>query len=189
MSNLLFSVARFLKKIRDFIAIISHHMNDKALHFLVLGFTGLIILGITYPIIKRLDKRSNSFAMASVYTGTILIIFNVSMAAVQEVNSQEILLLLLFALIIFFISYRMFKHLDCKNKTLRIANFFTTTMVIIFAIWIEFCQGLTKTGKVELADSLFGIAGYITMYLILHIIMGIARLVRKRIQSKTKKNH
>ena len=187
MDNILYDIAFFLKKIHDFIVTISRHMDDKALHFLVLGFTGLIILGVTYPMFKLFDKRNNSYAMASVYTGTILVILTISMAAVQEMTVEGILLLLVFAMIIFVISYRIFKHLDYKDQALRITNFFTTTMIIIFAIGIELCQGLTKTGSMEVADILFGIAGYTIMYLILYLIIRLVKLlVRKRINSKSK---
>ena len=189
VNNLLMDIALFLKKIHDFIASITHHLNDKALHFLVLGFTGLIILGVTYPMFKLFDKRDNSFAMASVYTGTILVILAIAMAAVQYVTVEEILLLLLFGVIIFLVSYQIFKYLDRRNQALRITNFFTTTMIVIFAIGIEICQGMTKTGKMELADSLFGIAGYVIMYLVIYVIARIAKLlIRKRKNSKSKKD-
>ena len=190
MNEFLYDFARLLKKLHDFISRHSNHMDDKMLHFLVLGFTGIIIFAMTYPLFKRFDKKNNSIAMASVYTLATTVILTISMAFVLEVTPTLVFLPLGFGLIIFPISYRIFKVLDHNEQAFRMTNYFTLTMIITFAIAIEICQGRTKTGSMEVADAIFGIIGYIVMYLILCIIITVFKFfLRRRKKAKAKKDH
>ncbi len=189
MSEFLYNLARILKKLHDFIARNSNHMDDKTLHFLVLGFTGIIIFALTYPMFKRLDKENNSIAMAIVYTFATTVIMTISMAFVLEVTPSLVFLPLVFTLAIFPISYQVYRYLDKHEQAFRMTNYFTLSMIILFAIAIEICQGRTKTGNMEVADAIFGIAGYIVMYLIMYAIISIFKLIFRRKKTKAKKDH
>lgn len=189
MSTTFSDFAMFLKRIHDFIAVTAG-MNDKALHFIVLGVAGMLILAITYPMFKFFDIKDNTLGMTTVYTGVVLIVFILATGIVQGVTPLSIVILLAIGVLVFIISYRIFKYLDIRDKALRITNFFTVTMVIIFAVAIELCQGLTKTGSMEIADALFGIAGYISMYLVLSLIVALVKAIfPRRKKSEAKKSH
>lgn len=182
--NFLYELARVLKKIHDFIARNSNHMDDKMLHFLVLGFTGIIIFAITYPMFKRLDKANNPIAMTILYTLATTVVLTISTAFILDVTPAIALLPLIFGLAIFPLSYQIFKVLDKYEQAFRMTNLFTATMIILFAIAIEVCQGRTETGSVEVADALFGIAGYFVMYVIMRIIIAIFKLIFRKKKSK-----
>ena len=177
MNDFLYAFASLLKKLHDFIARKSNHMDDKILHFLVLGFTGLLIFALTYPMFKRFDKKNDSKAMAVVYTISTTVILTISMAFVLDVSEELVFVPFIFGFIIFPLSYKVFKILDKKEQSFRMTNYFTTTMIICFAIAIEVCQGRTKTGNMEVADAVFGIAGYIVFYLIMYGIISIFKFV------------
>ncbi len=179
MNNTLYDFAALLKRIHDFIAV-TVNMNDKALHFIVLGLAGMTILAITYPMFKFFDIKDNAFGMTSVYTGVVLLVFILAAGLIQGITPTLIIVLFLVGILVFIVSYRIFKYLDARNQALRITNVFTVTMVIIFAIVIELCQGLTKTGSMEIADALFGIIGYISMYLVLYFIVALLKSVFHR---------
>ena len=138
MKEFLYEFAKLLKKLHDFIVRNSNHMDDKMLHFLVLGFTGIIIFAMTYPMFKRFDKKNNSIAMASVYTLATTAVLTLSMAFVLEVTPSLIFMPLAFGLILFPISYRIFRYLDRNEQAFRMTNYFTLTMIIIFAIAIVY---------------------------------------------------
>ena len=177
MNEFLYKFAKLLKKLHDFIARKSNHMDDKVLHFLVIGFTGLLIFALTYPMFKRLDKENDSIAMAVVYTIATTVILTISMAFVLDVSAKLVCVPFIFGFVIFPFSYQIFKVLDRNEQSFRMTNYFTSTMVVCFAIAIEVCQGCTKTGNMEFADALFGIAGYIVMYAIMYIIIMIFKLI------------
>ena len=179
MNNAFSDFAMFLKRIHDLIAV-TVNMNDKALHFIVLGIAGMIILAITFPMFKFFDIKDNALGMTLVYTGVVVAVFIIATGLVQGITPTALVILTLIGIIIFLVSYRIFEYLDIKDKALRITNFFTLTMVIIFAVAIELCQGLTETGSMEIADALFGIAGYLSMYIVLLIIIYIIRFIIRR---------
>ena len=186
--ELLNDFAKLLKKLHDFIARKSH-MNDKFLHFLVLGFTGLIIFALTYPMFKHFDKKNNPTAIAAIYTICTTMVLTVAMAFILDV-SNLIFVPFILGFIIFLFSYQVFKDLDKNDETSKMTHFFVTTIIISFAFSIEICQGFTETGNMEVADAVFGIVGYIVMYYILYIIVVIFNFVFSyRKDSKSKKDH
>ena len=180
--------AKLLKKLHDFIARKSNHMNDKVLHFLVLGFTGLIIFALTYPMFKHFDKKNNPKAMAAIYTFATTMVLTVAMAFILDV-SNLIFIPFIFGFILFLFSYQIFKDLDKKDETSKITHYFVTTVIVCFAFSIEICQGFTETGNLEVADAIFGIAGYIMMFYILYIIVTLIKLIFYRKGSESKKDH
>ena len=180
--------AKLLKKLHDFIARKSNHMNDKVLHFLVLGFTWLIIFALTYPMFKHFDKKNNPKAMAAIYTFATTMVLTVAMAFILDV-SNLIFIPFIFGFIIFLFSYQIFKDLDKKDETSKITHYFVTTVIVCFAFSIEICQGFTETGNLEVADAIFGIAGYIMMFYILYIIVTLIKLIFYRKDSESKKDH
>jgi hypothetical protein len=179
MDSTFSDLAIFLKRIHDLIAV-TVNMNDKALHFIVLGIAGMLILAISFPMFKFFDIRNNALGMTLVYSGVVLSVFIIATGLVQGITPTAMVVLSLIGIIVFLVSHRIFLYLDVRDKALRITNFFTLTLVVIFAVAIEVCQGLTETGSMEIADVLFGIAGYVSMYLALLVIITLIKAIFKK---------
>ena len=181
--------AVILKRIHDFIAT-NVGMNDKALHFLVIGVAGLILFFVSYPLFKFFDVKDNALAMTSVYTAVVILIFIVAAGLVQGINLTSIGIIAIIGVLVFVCSFQVFKYLDIKDKALSITNFFTITIVAIMAIAIELCQGITRTGGMEIADALYGIFGYLCMYSILCIMITLLKAISRQWKSiNAKKGH
>lgn len=180
MKELLYVFARRLKGVHDYIVLFSSgHFNDKQLHFIVLGLTGMIIFAVTFPIFSLFDRWDNSFAMASLYTVVITIILTVSMTLTVAVTPTFIIIPLIMGVCIFIVSYRVFKYWDNRDEPIPITNFFAITMTIVFAFAIELFQKFTNTGSPEIEDALAGILGYIIMYIAFRIILSLVRHIRR----------
>ena len=100
--------------------------SDKQLHFLVIGFIGMLIIFVAYPIFKKLAETDHTMVIAWIYA-------------------------------------------------------FTLMVVLTFAI--EIGQGYTDTGVVEMADVVYGLAGFLSMFAVFSIIRmiyhGILNLLKK----------
>ena len=83
-------------------------------------------------------------------------------------------------LLIFFI-YPFFKWLARKNHVMVIAWIYVFTLIIVLTFAIEIGQKVTHTGVMEFADIVFGIAGFIFMFVIFSILRGVYKEIRKLI--------
>ena len=186
MKELLYELVKRIKRVHDLIAFFSAgNFNDKQLHFIVLGITGLIIFAVTFPIFKLFDNWDNSFAMASLYTVVTTVILTISMAVMIEWTSTAFIVPVIIGIGIFIVSFQVFKYWDNKDQPVPITNFFAMSMTVILAIAIEFLQGATGTGSMEFEDALAGIVGYLTMYILLRIIVFIFQMIHRMFSHKT----
>lgn len=80
-------------------------------------------------------------------------------------------------MIILFCVYPVFNYLAKKNHILSISSIYAFTLIVVITFAIEIGQKITKTGNMEFADILFGVSGFIFMYLLLVAILGFAKLV------------
>lgn len=100
--------------------------SDKELHFIVIGFLGMAMLFVVYPVFKALSKK-HVMVIAWIYV-------------------------------------------------------FTLILVITFAI--EIGQKVTNTGAMEFADIVFGVVGFLFMFIVFSIIRGIYHLIRNFLEKK-----
>ena len=189
MNTILYEFAKLLKKLHDFIVRNSNHLSDKALHFIVFGFAGILIFVLTYPMFKQFAKMGKSKTMAAIYTLATTVILTITMSFVLDVTQDFIFVPFIFGFMIFLFSHQIFKVLDKKDRTFRMTHYFTATIIIIFAFSLEICQGFTETGNMDVADALFGISGYIIMYYIMYIIITIFKFIFSRKEPESKKDH
>ena len=91
-------------------------------------------------------------------------------------------------MIILFCVYPVFNYLAKKNHILSISSIYAFTLIVVITFAIEIGQKITKTGNMEFADILFGVSGFIFMYLLLVAILGFAKLVISIIKKLTHKN-
>ena len=135
MKELLYWGVGIIAKIHDKIMQLNNtfetNFSDKELHFLIIGFLGMGMLFVIYPLFKYLAKKNREMVIAWIYV-------------------------------------------------------FTVIVVITFAI--EIGQKITKTGNMEFADIMFGIVGFMSMFIAFAILRmiyhGILRLVRSRKEKK-----
>ena len=81
-----------------------------------------------------------------------------------------------------FVIYPLFKYLARKNKELVIAWIYVFTVVMVITFAIEIGQKITGTGHMEFSDIMFGVAGFLLMFMVFVILRGIyhgiLRLIR-----------
>ena len=81
-----------------------------------------------------------------------------------------------------FVVYPLFKYLAKKNKEMVIAWIYVTTVMIVITFAIEIGQKITKTGKMEFADIMYGLVGFFAMFagfcILRMLYHGILRLIR-----------
>lgn len=83
-----------------------------------------------------------------------------------------------------FVIYPLFKWLAKKNHVMVIAWFYVLTVIVVITFAIEIGQKATNTGAMEFADIVFGIVGYVVMFLIFGSIRSIYKGIRKLIKSR-----
>lgn len=81
-----------------------------------------------------------------------------------------------------FIIYPLFKWLAQKQHVMVIAWIYVFTVIIVITFAIEIGQKVTDTGTMEFADIVFGIAGFIVMFLLFSILRGIYKGIRRLIR-------
>uniref|UniRef100_UPI0040561AEF hypothetical protein n=1 Tax=Acetatifactor sp. TaxID=1872090 RepID=UPI0040561AEF len=83
-----------------------------------------------------------------------------------------------------FVVYPIFKWLAKNNHVMVIAWIYVLTVIIVITFAIEIGQKATGTGAMEFADIVFGIVGFIVMFLVFSMIRGIYKGVRRLIENK-----
>ena len=90
-----------------------------------------------------------------------------------------------------FMVYPIFKRLASKNHVMVIAWIYVFTLIIVITFAIEIGQGFTGTGNMEFADIMFGIVGFLVMFLIFSFFRAIWHAISnffKKWDEKIKKN-
>lgn len=84
----------------------------------------------------------------------------------------------LVGLAIFAVLKPLFSYLARKNKVGVIAWFYTYTVILGITFLIEIGQYFTGTGKMEFADIVFGVIGFLQLSLIWYLLKKLIRLFR-----------
>lgn len=81
-----------------------------------------------------------------------------------------------------FVVYPCFKWLARHNHIMVISWIYVFTMILVITFAIEIGQRVTHTGKMEFADIVFGVVGFISMFLVFSVIRGIYHLIVKLVR-------
>lgn len=81
-----------------------------------------------------------------------------------------------------FVIYPLFKYLAKRNHEMVIAWIYVFTVIVVITFAIEIGQKITGTGNMEFADIMFGLVGFILMFLVFSAIRMGYHLIRKLIQ-------
>ena len=87
-----------------------------------------------------------------------------------------------------FIVYPVFKWLAKHNHVMVIAWIYVFTLILVITFAIEIGQKVTNTGAMEFADIVFGVVGFIVMFIIFSIIREIYHLICRLIKYLQNKN-
>lgn len=86
-----------------------------------------------------------------------------------------------------FVVYPVFKWLAKRNHIMTIAWIYVFTMILVLTFAIEIGQKVTGTGSMEFADIMFGVIGFIVMFLVFAVIRNGYHLIRDFIKKSRKK--
>lgn len=73
--------------------------------------------------------------------------------------------------------YPIFKFLAKHDHIMTITAIYVFTLIVVITFAIEIGQKITNTGNMEFADILFGVTGFICMYLGLIVIISIVKFI------------
>ena len=68
--------------------------------------------------------------------------------------------------------YPTFKWLARNNHIMVISWIYVFTLIVVITFAIEIGQRVTNTGAMEFADIMFGVFGFITMFLVFSVLRG-----------------
>lgn len=86
-----------------------------------------------------------------------------------------------------FVVYPVFKWLARRNHVMVISWIYVFTLVLVITFAIEIGQRVTHTGAMEFADIVFGVFGFIVMFLIFSVIRGIYHIVMRVVREWQRK--
>lgn len=84
-------------------------------------------------------------------------------------------------MIMIFVVHPVFKWLVRTNHIMVITWTYVFTLIIVITFAIEIGQRVTHTGVMEFADIMFGVVGFISMFLVFSVIRAIYHVIRRLI--------
>ena len=76
-----------------------------------------------------------------------------------------------------------------RKHVMAITWIYVFTLILVITFAIEIGQKVTNTGSMEFADIVFGIGGFILMFIVFDVIRIIIKLILKLIKKDDKKNN
>lgn len=80
-----------------------------------------------------------------------------------------------------FVVYPVFKMLAKRNHIMIISWIYVFTLIIVITFAIEIGQKVTGTGAMEFADIMFGVVGFLFMFLVFSLLRGVYHGIKKLI--------
>lgn len=87
-----------------------------------------------------------------------------------------------------FVIYPLFKYLAKRNHVMVIAWIYVFTLITVITFAIEIGQKVTHTGNMEFADIVFGVFGFIVLFLIFSCIRALYHAICRGIRRMKKRN-
>lgn len=111
-----------------------------------------------------------------------ILTWNDSCEMVLSDKQLHFLVIGLIGMMMLFVIFPLFKLLS-KNHVLIIAWIYVFTVMIVLTFAIEIGQGITHTGTMDFDDIVFGLVGFMVMFLIFAVIRSIILSVVKMVKS------
>ena len=90
-------------------------------------------------------------------------------------------------MLMIFVVYPFFKWLAKNDHIMTISWIYVFTLIIVITFAIEIGQKVTNTGNMEFADIMFGLVGFLLMYVIFAIVRELYHFILKCIKKQKKK--
>ena len=81
-----------------------------------------------------------------------------------------------------FVVYPLFRYLATRDHVMVVAWIYVFTVIVVITFAIEIGQKVTNTGNMEFADIMYGLLGFLTMFLLYSILRMLYNGIRKLIQ-------
>ena len=88
-----------------------------------------------------------------------------------------------------FAIHPIFLWLAKRKHVMAITWIYVFTLILVITFAIEIGQKVTNTGSMEFVDIVFGIGGFILMFIVFDVIRIIIKLILKLIKKDDKKNN
>ncbi|HCT91228.1 MAG TPA: hypothetical protein DF613_07600 [Lachnospiraceae bacterium] len=111
-----------------------------------------------------------------------ILTWNDSCETVLSDKQLHFLVIGVVGMMMLFVIFPLFKALS-KNHVLVIAWIYVFTVMVVLTFAIEIGQGITHTGTMDFDDIVFGLVGFMVMFLIFAAIRSIILAVVKLIKS------
>lgn len=85
-----------------------------------------------------------------------------------------------------FVVYPVFKWLAKRGHIMTISWIYVFTLVIVITFAIEIGQKVSNNGNMEFADIMFGVVGFLTMYVIFAIFRWVYHVVKRYVLHRRK---
>jgi len=85
-------------------------------------------------------------------------------------------------MLMIFVVHPLFKWLVKNNHIMVVSWIYVFTLIIVITFAIEIGQRVTNTGAMEFADIMFGVLGFISMFLVFSVVRGFYHLVLRLIR-------
>lgn len=83
----------------------------------------------------------------------------------------------LFGMFLVLLVYPVFRYLAKRGHYLTLSSIYAFTLVVVVTFAIEIGQKITHTGSMEFADVMFGVTGFIAMYLVFAFAVGVIKVI------------
>lgn len=87
-------------------------------------------------------------------------------------------------MLMIFVVHPIFKWLAKHNHIMVISWIYVFTLVLVITFAIEIGQRVTHTGVMEFADIVFGVFGFLAMFLVFSAIRGLYHVILRAIRKK-----
>ena len=90
LRTILYAIVDFIYHVHEKILSINNSreffLNDKQLHFLVIGLLGMLFVLVVHPVFKAFAKRGNILAITWIYVFTLIIVITFAVEIGQRVT-------------------------------------------------------------------------------------------------------
>lgn len=84
-----------------------------------------------------------------------------------------------------FVVHPLFKWLAKNDHVMVISWIYVFTLILVITFAIEIGQRITHTGNMEFTDIVFGVMGFISMFVVFSVVRGIYHVIRRAIQRQS----
>ena len=85
----------------------------------------------------------------------------------------------LLGMLLFFIVHPIFQTLIRHGRGIVVSWFYVLTLILVITFGIEVGQQVTHTGRMEFADMVFGVLGFLALFAVFAVLRGLMLLLAR----------